>query len=126
MNHGGVFYKNKTRGGEHECNISYGHVLKGARKTVRLDKNDAAKMFGISAKELRSYEQGSALISDSVLTRLFTYGYMLRLPVKILKEKNKIVNKFRVVGWLIGMGLNATVRHSGHRHRNAVRSLCCG
>ena len=104
----------------------YGHVLKGARKTVRLNKNDAAKMFGISAKELRSYERGSALISDSVLTRLFTYGYMLRLPVKILKEKNKIVNKFRVVGWLIGMGLNATVRHSGHRHRNAVRLRCCG
>ena len=31
----------------------------------------------------------------------------------MLKEKNKIVNKFRVVGWLIGVGLNATVHHGG-------------
>ena len=67
----------------------YGHVLKGARKTVRLDKNDAAKMFGISATELRSYERGSALISDSVLTRLFTYGYMLMIARKNIKRKEQ-------------------------------------
>ena len=54
----------------------YGHVLKGARKTVRLDKNDAAK------------------ISDSVLTRLFTYGYMLMIARKNIKEKNKIVSRW--------------------------------
>ena len=52
-------------------------------------------MFGISATELRSYERGSALISDSVLTRLFTYGYMLMIARKNIKEKNKIVSRWR-------------------------------
>ena len=46
-------------------------------------------MFGISAKELRSYERVSALISDSVLTRLFTYGYMLMIARKNIKRKEQ-------------------------------------
>ena len=46
-------------------------------------------MFGISATELRSYEQGSALISDSVLTRLFTYEYMLIIARKNIKRKGQ-------------------------------------
>ena len=32
---------------------------------------------------------GSALISDSVLTRLFTYGYMLMIARKNIKRKEQ-------------------------------------
>ena len=45
-------------------------------------------MFGISATELRSYERGSALISDSVLARLFTYG-LLMIARKNIKRKEQ-------------------------------------
>ena len=57
-------------------------------------------MFGISATELRSYERGSTLISDSVLTRLFTYGYMLMIARKNIKRKEQdLLAAGVVVNW---------------------------
>ena len=64
----------------------YGHVLKGARKTVRLDKKTMLQ------KCLVSVPKNYAVMNEwaeLVLARLFTYGYMLMIARKNIKRKEQ-------------------------------------
>ena len=55
----------------------FGNLLRNARRKQNLNTSDAAKMFGISRRELIRYEHGTLPISEGVLMSMFYHGFCL-------------------------------------------------
>lgn len=55
----------------------FGRMLKYARRQNHMFLSDCAKLLKISESDLKQYERGSTLISESVMSRLLLYGLTL-------------------------------------------------
>lgn len=53
------------------------YVFTGARRSAKLKRYDAAKMFGIEQKHFARYERGKQLIPAHILEKLFYYGFVM-------------------------------------------------
>ena len=58
-------------------NAYFARLLRGARRSAKLKRYDAAKMFGIEQKQLARYECGKQLIPAYILEKLFYYGFIM-------------------------------------------------
>ena len=58
-------------------NAYFARLLRGARRSAKLKRYDAAKMFGIEQKQLARYECGKQLIPAHILEKLFYYGFVM-------------------------------------------------
>lgn len=58
-------------------NAYFARLLRGARRSAKLKRYDAAKLFGIEQKQLARYECGKQLIPAYILEKLFYYGFVL-------------------------------------------------
>lgn len=65
----------------------FGTMLRKARHDSCIKMCDAAKMFGLSQRELFRCEQGTKLIPENVLSSLFYYGFCLKRCKKETKPK---------------------------------------
>lgn len=54
-----------------------GVEMSHGRKCAKIKRTDAARMLGIGYSDLRAMERGAIPISESVLVRLFQYGYLM-------------------------------------------------
>lgn len=55
----------------------FGRMLKNGRRANYMTRTECAKLLKIPVTDLRCYERGSKIISDSVLSRLVLYGLTL-------------------------------------------------
>ncbi len=55
----------------------YGHIMKTARRQLRLRTTEVAKMLKISVNDLRRYESGKAVFPESVMMRIMQAGMSL-------------------------------------------------
>ncbi len=55
----------------------FGRMLKNGRRANHMTRTDCAKMLKIPKDDLRCYERGTKIISESVLSRLVLYGLTL-------------------------------------------------
>ncbi len=65
----------------------YGHVLKTARRRLRLRTIEMAKMLKLSAVDLRRYERGVDVIPENVILRLIQAGMSL---ISLKKARQEI------------------------------------
>ncbi len=58
-------------------NVYVARMMRGARHSARLKRNNAAKIFGITQRQLARYESGKVLIPEHILEKLFYYGFVM-------------------------------------------------
>ena len=57
-------------------NVYIARLLRGARHSARLKRNNAAKIFGVTQRQLVRYESGKILIPEHILEKVFYYGFV--------------------------------------------------
>ncbi len=65
----------------------FGALLRKARRDNGIKTRDAAKMFGISQRELFHCEHGTKVIPENILSSLFYYGFCLKKCKKRTDKK---------------------------------------
>lgn len=58
-------------------NAYFARLLRSARRSAKLKRYDAAKMFGIEQKQFARYERGKQLLPAHILEKLFYYGFVM-------------------------------------------------
>ena len=58
-------------------NAYFARLLRDARRSAKLKRYDAAKMFNIEQKQFARYERGKQLLPAHILEKLFYYGFVM-------------------------------------------------
>ena len=72
--------------------IECGHIgneFRRARKNAGISLNDAAKMLGLTRRQLLGYEWGKDPFPDNIVHRLSCYGYILMRDKNITEVQKK-------------------------------------